>query len=123
VKVNYNASDKSTLGMAAADDNFKLLREGICNCPKPISEIQSVYCRNAKTGIHGLMCADCFGQVTVLIVDSPQESCNARFQTPDGDQLRQGVTSSWRLCPRTARWLVTVASHRALAFFKRTIST
>jgi hypothetical protein len=113
MKVNYNASDKSTLGMAAADDNFKLLREGICNCPKPISEIQSVYCRNAKTGIHGLMCADCFGQVTVLIVDSPQESCNARFQTPDGDQLRQGVTSSWRLCLRTARWLVTVASHRA----------
>jgi hypothetical protein len=47
--------------------------------------------------MHGLMCADCFGQVTVLIVDSPQESCNARFQTPDGDQLRQGVTSSWRL--------------------------
>ena len=90
MKVNYNASDKSTLGMAAADDNFKLLREGICNCPKPISEIQSVYCRNAKTGIHGLMCADCFGQVTVLIVDSPQESCNARFQTPDGRSVAPG---------------------------------
>jgi len=120
MKVNYNASDNSALGMAAADDNFKLLRKGNCNRPKPISEIQSVYCRDAKTGMHGLMCADCFGQVTVLIVDSLQESCNARFQTPDGDQLRQGVTSSWRLWPRTARWLVTVASHRALAFFKRT---
>src|SRR5262252_6954165 len=115
MKVNYNASDNSALGMAAADDNFKLLREGKCNCPKPISEIQSVYCRAAKTGMHGLMCADCFGHVTVLISDS-------RFQTPDGDQLRQDVTSSWQLWPRTARRLVTVASHRALAFFKRTIS-
>ena len=50
------AGDHDPMALAAAAANYRMLRDGWCQCQM---EAEAVYFRNPATGTHGWMCSVC----------------------------------------------------------------